>query len=89
LHFHSYPTRTEHNYNKPYPRSFEFSVGIFCFFVSVSVLRTIQAEVHDKGLNPSSGSVIAQLDWAIQKKELDYPVRRDNDNNWNRLLHLL
>jgi len=24
----------------------------------------------------SFGSVIAQLDWAIQKKELDYPVKR-------------
>ena len=41
-------------------------------------------------------SVIAQLDWAIQKKELDYPVksdadlreealRPDNDNHWNRV----
>ena len=28
-------------------------------------------------------SVIAQLDWAIQKKELDYPVKPDNDNYWN------
>jgi len=43
----------------------------------------------------SFGSVIAQLDWAIQKKELDYPVksdadlreeslRPDNDKHWNR-----
>jgi hypothetical protein len=44
----------------------------------------------------SFGSVIAQLDWAIQKKQLDYPVksdadlreeslRPDNDNHWNRV----
>ena len=33
----------------------------------------------------SFGSVIAQLDWAIQKKELDYPVKPDNDNHWNRV----
>jgi hypothetical protein len=29
-------------------------------------------------------SVIAQLDWAIQKKELDYPVKPDNDKHWKR-----
>jgi len=34
------------------------------------------------------GSVIAQLDWAIQKKELDYPVKPDNDNHWNRVLYV-
>jgi len=28
------------------------------------------------------GSAIAQLDWAIQGKELDYPVNPDNDNRW-------
>jgi hypothetical protein len=37
----------------------------------------------------SFGSVIAQLDWAIQKKELDYPVNppkaEDNDDHWNRV----
>jgi hypothetical protein len=33
----------------------------------------------------SFSSVIAQLDWAIQKKELDYPVKPDNDNHWNRV----
>jgi len=27
------------------------------------------------------GSVIAQLDWAIQRKELDYPVKPDNDKH--------
>jgi hypothetical protein len=32
-----------------------------------------------------SFSVIAQLDWAIQGKELDYPVKPDNDNHWNRV----
>jgi hypothetical protein len=37
--------------------------------------------------------VIAQLDWAIQKKELDYPVNppkaEDNDKHWNRDRHVL
>jgi hypothetical protein len=33
------------------------------------------------------GFVIAQLDWAIQKKELDYPVEPDNDNHWNTVRH--
>jgi hypothetical protein len=33
----------------------------------------------------SSVSVIAQLDWAIQEKELDYPVKPDNDEHWNRV----
>jgi hypothetical protein len=28
-------------------------------------------------------SVIARLDRAIQKKELDYPVKPDNDDHWN------
>jgi hypothetical protein len=32
-----------------------------------------------------SVSVIARLDRAIQKKELDYPVKPDNDNHWNRV----
>jgi hypothetical protein len=36
-----------------------------------------------------SVSVIARLDRAIQKKELDYPVNppkaEDNDNHWNRV----
>jgi hypothetical protein len=31
---------------------------------------------HLKSYLRSFGSVIAQLDWAIQKKELDYPVKR-------------
>jgi hypothetical protein len=30
-------------------------------------------------------SVIARLDRAIQRKELDYPVKPDNDNLWNRV----
>jgi len=30
-------------------------------------------------------SVIAQLDWAIQKKELDYPVKRLCHNGSRRL----
>jgi hypothetical protein len=38
---------------------------------------------HLKSYSISFGSVIAQLDWAIQKKELDYPVNppkaEDND----------
>jgi hypothetical protein len=42
---------------------------------------------HLKSYSISFGSVIAQppiavegmLDWAIQKKELDYPVKPDND----------
>ncbi len=38
---------------------------------------------HLKSYLISFGSVIAQLDWAIQKKELDYPVKPDNDNHWN------
>jgi hypothetical protein len=25
------------------------------------------------------------LDWAIQKKELDYPVKPDNDKHWNKV----
>ena len=32
-----------------------------------------------------SVSVIARLDRAIQRKELDYPVKPDNDNHWNRV----
>ena len=51
---------------------------------------------HLKRYLISFGSVIAQLDWAIQKKELDYPVksdadlreealRPDNDKHWNRV----
>jgi hypothetical protein len=32
-----------------------------------------------------SVSVIARPDRAIQKKELDYPVKPDNDNYWNRV----
>jgi hypothetical protein len=32
-----------------------------------------------------SVSVIARLDRAIQKKELDYPVKPDNDKHWNRV----
>ena len=36
--------------------------------------------IHD-----GCGSVIAQLDWAIQEKELDYPVKPDHDNHWNRV----
>jgi len=40
---------------------------------------------HLKSYLISFGSVIAQLDWAIQKKELDYPVKPDNDNHWNRV----
>jgi len=35
----------------------------------------------------SFGFVIAQLDWAIQEKELDYPVKPDNDNHWNRVYY--
>jgi hypothetical protein len=31
------------------------------------------------------GSVIAQLDWAIQKKELAYPVKPANDKHWNKV----
>jgi len=42
---------------------------------------------HLKSYLISFGSVIAQLDWAIQKKELDYPVNppeaEDNDKHWN------
>jgi hypothetical protein len=34
---------------------------------------------HLKSYLISFGSVIAQLDWAIQKKELDYPVKSDAD----------
>jgi hypothetical protein len=30
-------------------------------------------------------SVIARLDRAIQRKELDYPVKPDNDKHWNRV----
>jgi hypothetical protein len=33
----------------------------------------------------SFGSVVAQLDWAIKKEELDYPVKLDNDKHWNRV----
>jgi len=33
----------------------------------------------------SFGSVIGQLDRAIQKKELDYPVKPDNDKHWNKV----
>jgi hypothetical protein len=40
---------------------------------------------HLKSYLISFSSVIAQLDWAIQKKELDYPVKPDNDNHWNRV----
>ena len=40
---------------------------------------------HLKSYLISFGSVIAQLDWAIQKKELDYPVKPDNNNHWNRV----
>ena len=32
-------------------------------------------------------SVIARLDRAIQREELDYPVEPDNDNHWNRVLY--
>jgi len=38
---------------------------------------------HLKSYLISFGSVIAQLDWAIQEKELDYPVKPDNDKHWN------
>jgi hypothetical protein len=44
---------------------------------------------HLKSYSISFGSVIAQLDWAIQKKELDYPVKPDNDNHWNRVRYEL
>jgi hypothetical protein len=40
---------------------------------------------HLKSYLISFGSVIAQLDRAIQKKELDYLVNPDNDNHWNRV----
>jgi hypothetical protein len=30
-------------------------------------------------------SVIARLDRAIQKEQLDYPVKPDNDSHWNRV----
>ena len=51
---------------------------------------------HPKSYLIPFGSVIAQLDWAIQKKELDYPVksdadlreeslRPDNNKDWNRV----
>jgi len=40
---------------------------------------------HLKSYLISFGFVIAQLDWAIQKKELDYPVKLDNDNRWNKV----
>jgi len=44
---------------------------------------------HLKSYLRSFGSVIAQLDWAIQKKQLDYPVNppkaEDNDKHWNRV----
>jgi hypothetical protein len=43
---------------------------------------------HLKSYSISFGSVIAQLDWAIQKKELDYPVKPDNDNHWNRVRYV-
>jgi hypothetical protein len=42
---------------------------------------------HLKSYLISFGSVIAQLDWAIQKKELDYPVKPDNDNHWKIVLY--
>jgi hypothetical protein len=29
-----------------------------------------------------SGNPEGRLDWAIQKKELDYPVEPDNDKHW-------
>jgi hypothetical protein len=32
-----------------------------------------------------SGNPEGRLDWAIHKKELDYPVKPDNDNYWNRV----
>jgi len=38
---------------------------------------------HLKSYLMSFGSVIARLDRAIQKKELDYPVKPDNDKHWN------
>jgi len=44
---------------------------------------------HLKSYLISFGSVIAQLDWAIQKKQLDYPVKPDNDKHWNSVRYEL
>ena len=30
-------------------------------------------------------SVIPRLDRGIQRKELDFPVKPENDNHWNRV----
>ena len=35
------------------------------------------------------GSVIPRLDRGIQKKELDFPVKPENDNHWNRVRYEL
>jgi hypothetical protein len=44
---------------------------------------------HLKNYLISFGSVIAQLDWAIQKKALDYPVKPDNDKHWNKIRYAI
>jgi hypothetical protein len=36
-------------------------------------------------LKPQNDIATQPLDRAIQKKELDYPVKPDNDNHWNRV----
>jgi hypothetical protein len=49
------------------------------FYSGMSHLTMLLIIQHLKSYSISFGSVIAQLDWAIQKKELDYPVKPDND----------
>jgi hypothetical protein len=64
------------------------------FYLGISHLTMLLIIQHLKSYSISFGSVIAQppghspirsgnpegrLDWAIQKKELDYPVKPDND----------
>ena len=33
-------------------------------------------------------SVILRLDRGIYRKKLDYPVKPDNDNNWNKIRYV-
>jgi hypothetical protein len=60
----------------------DFTYGLISNYSLITMLLIIQ---HLNSYSISFGSVIVQLDWAIQGKELDYPVKPDNDNHWNRV----
>jgi hypothetical protein len=58
-------------------------IGLSLAYIPIRVMLLIFKDI--KSYLRSFISVIPRLDRGIQKKELDYPVKPDNDNHWNRV----